>query len=251
MNEWLILLIPIAFFCEFIDSTLGMGYGTSLTPLLMLMGFDPLQVVPAVLLSEFVTGILGASFHHSVHNVHLHPRSQDGRVAMVLAVFSVVGTIAAVALAVKLPPHVLKTVIGIIVASMGVVILFTLNRKPRFTWRKIIGLGAVASFNKGLSGGGYGPMVMGGQMLSGVGVKNAVGITSLAEGITCLAGVITYFALKRQVDWALAPWLMAGAVLSVPVAAHTLKRIPERAAKVTVAIIVLALGGLTLAKTLL
>jgi len=50
MDDKLILLMPLAFVCEFIDSSLGMGYGTSLTPILLLMGFHPLQVVPAVLL---------------------------------------------------------------------------------------------------------------------------------------------------------------------------------------------------------
>jgi hypothetical protein len=133
---------------------------------------------------------------------------------------------------------------------MGAVILLTLQRKPRFSWIKITTLGTVASFNKGLSGGGYGPLVMGGQLLSGVGVKNAVGITSLAEGVTCLIGVILYSLLDANVDWSLAPWLMAGAVLSVPMAAHTLKRIPERTAKVITAGVILLLGALTLFKAL-
>ena len=92
---------------------------------------------------------------------------------------------------------------------------------------------------------------MGGQLLSGIGVKNAVGITSLSESITCLVGVILYFTLKSNVDWVLAPWLMAGAVLSVPFAAHTLKRIPENKAKTAVAIIIIGLGCLTLAKVFL
>ena len=35
-----------ALFCEYIDSALGMGYGTTLTPLLLLAGFDPLEIVP-------------------------------------------------------------------------------------------------------------------------------------------------------------------------------------------------------------
>jgi len=116
-------------------------------------------------------------------------------------------------------------------------------------WPKIVVLGAVASFNKGMSGGGYGPLVTGGQMLSGVGVKNAVGITSVSEGITCLVGIIVYcFYGSQQVDWSLAPWLMAGAVLSVPIAAHTLKRIPENKAKIAIGIVVLGLGALTLGK---
>jgi len=40
----------------------------------------------------------------------------------------------------------------------------------------------------GLSGGGYGPLVTSGQVIFGVPAKSAVAITSLAEGITCLAG---------------------------------------------------------------
>jgi len=250
MDDKLILLMPLAFVCEFIDSSLGMGYGTSLTPILLLMGFHPLQVVPAVLLSEFVTGMTAAFFHHSVRNVDFNRKSKDTRVAAVLSAFAIVGTVASVLIAVKLPPNILKIWIGAIVIAMGIAILASHNRSPRFSWARIVGLGTLASFNKGMSGGGYGPLVMGGQLLSGIGVKNAVGITSLSESVTCLVGIIMYLAVKSSVDWVLAPWLMAGAVLSVPFAAHTLKRIPEKKAKVVIAIIILLLGGLTLAKVL-
>ena len=248
MDEKLILLMPLAFACEFIDSSLGMGYGTSLTPILLLMGFHPLQVVPAVLFSEFVTGLTAAFFHHSIQNANFNRHSQDTKVAAVLSTFAVVGTVVSVLIAVKLPPYVLKIWIGAIVIAMGIAILAALNRRPRFSWGRITALGTLASFNKGMSGGGYGPLVMGGQILSGIGVKNAVGITSLSESVTCLAGIIMYFTLKSSVDWVLAPWLMAGAVLSVPFAAHTLKRIPEQKAKTAVALIILGLGALTLVK---
>ncbi len=248
MDIKIFLLMPLAFVCELIDSSLGMGYGTSLTPLLLLMGFEPLQVVPAVLFSEFVSGLTAAAFHHSVRNVNFKPHSKDAHVAAVLAAFSIIGTVAAVLLAITLPGKVLKTWIGAIVVFMGVFIIATFNRKPRFTWRKITVLGTVASFNKGLSGGGYGPMVMGGQILSGIGVKNAVAITSLAEGLTCLVGVTMYFFARAHVDWTLSPWLMAGAVLSVPFAAKIVKHVSERKIKIMVAIVMVMLGGLTLFK---
>lgn len=251
MDIKIFLVMPLAFFCEFIDSSLGMGYGTSLTPILLLMGFEPMQVVPAVLFSEFVSGITAAFFHHSIRNVNFRPKSKDARVALVLTLFSIIGVIAAVFLAIKLPPKILKTWIGIIVISMGIFIIATFRHKPRFSWGKISILGTIASFNKGMSGGGYGPLVMGGQILSGIGAKNAVGITSLAEGLTCLVGVILYFFLQSNVDWVLAPWLMAGAVLSVPFAAHTLKRLPEKKVKIAIAIFMLLLGCWTLLKVFL
>ncbi len=250
MDFPLILVVPLAFVCEFVDSSLGMGYGTALTPLLLLLGFEPLQVVPAVLCSEFVTGIMAAVTHHRAENVDLRPSSKDAKVALVLSLFSVVGVLISVVLAVSLPKHILKIAIGVIVVSMGVYLIAGLGRQHRFSWLRIMTLGTVAAFNKGMSGGGYGPLVTGGQMLSGVGVKNAVAITSLAEGLTCLVGVITFFVLKRDIDWTLAPWLMAGGVMSVPFAVHTLKRLPERYARVAVAVVVLLLGGLALSKGL-
>lgn len=251
-GQWmLLLLIPLAFVSEYVDSSLGMGYGTSLTPILLLLGFEPLEIVPAVLLSEFVSGISAAFFHHSLENVHFSVGSKASRIAGVLSSFSILGTIAAVLLAINISKHTLTLIIGIIVTAMGAVILLTLRTTPRFSWGRIVALGTVASFNKGLSGGGYGPLVMGGQMLSGISVKQAVAITSLAEGLTCLVGVVLYMLLHPSTDWTMAPWLMAGAVLSVPLAAHTLKHIPEKLAKGVTACVILVLGALTLVKTIL
>ncbi|MFH1867586.1 MAG: sulfite exporter TauE/SafE family protein [Candidatus Omnitrophota bacterium] len=250
MGIKVLFIIPLAFLCEFMDSTLGMGYGTTLAPILILMGFEPLQVVPAILLSEFVTGISAAFFHHSVKNVSFNLRSNDTKVAFVLTIFSIIGVICSVLLAVKLPSKIVKLYISLIVLAMGIIIIATRNRQIRFTWRKIIAAGSIAAFNKGISGGGYGPVVMGGQMLSGIGVKNAVAITSLAEGVTCLVGIVVYFVTKSNVDWILAPWLMAGAVLSVPLSAHTLKKITEKKVKLAVGITIIALGCFTLIKVL-
>ncbi len=62
--EIIAVLFGMAFFCELVDSTLGMGYGTTLTPVLLLMGYQPMQVVPAILLSELITGGFAAFAHH-------------------------------------------------------------------------------------------------------------------------------------------------------------------------------------------
>ena len=53
---WTLALLALG--CEYVDSTLGMGYGTTLTPVLLLIGYEPAQIVPSVLLSEFLTGVL-------------------------------------------------------------------------------------------------------------------------------------------------------------------------------------------------
>lgn len=240
-------IVLLALFCEYIDSTLGMGYGTTLTPVLLVMGYDPAQTVPAVLLSEFLTGTLAGMLHHGFGNVDLKPGSRPFKVTLVLAACSVVGALIAVSVALSVPEWALRAYIGVLVLAIGLAILLTVGRRFAFSWKKVVGLGLVAALNKGLSGGGYGPLVCGGQVLSGVGNKEAIGITSLSEGLACLVGVIAYVAMgKGGLDWDLAPSLALGALLSVPLSALTVRRIPAGKMRWAVGAAVTALGASTL-----
>ena len=242
-------LALLALVCEYVDSTLGMGYGTTLTPILLLMGYEPAQIVPSVLLSEFLTGILAGVLHHELGNVNLKPGSRPFKVAMALAACSVVGTLVAVNIAVNVPTWMLKTYIGVLVLAMGISILLTIGRTFGFSWKKVVGLGLLAAFNKGLSGGGYGPLVCGGQVLAGMDEKEAIGITSLAEGLVCIVGVLAYYLTGNGgVDWGLAPSLILGAVVSVPFAALTVSKIPLRHMRWVIGIAVTVLGLFTLGK---
>ncbi len=273
---FIIGIIFLAFFCEYVDSTLGMGYGTTLTPVLLIFGFSPLQIVPAVLLSELISGLLAGFFHQRAGNVNFRPKTYNIptiirklkslgyvetfrrgvplhlKIALILAMCSVFGTIVAVFVALNIPKLWLKMYIGFLVLAMGSVILMTLNKNFRFSWRKIVGLGLLASFNKGISGGGYGPLVTSGQILSGVEGRSAVGITSVAEGLTCFVGVIAYIlASKSPIDWRLAPYIIVGAVLSVPLSAISIKRFSTRALKLAIAILTIGLGIFTIIRIVL
>lgn len=267
--ELLALLFGMAFLCELVDSTLGMGYGTTLTPVLLLMGYEPTKVVPAILLSELVTGGFAAFAHHRAGNAYFDfrndrehdivkkmgklgylPRSQDSRIAFILGLCSLVGAAGAVVFAVNLKAY-LTPLIGVIVLSMGVLILARHRSPGRFSWKKVTGLGITAAFNKGLSGGGYGPLVTSGQILSGVNGKSAIAITSMAESFTCLVGVLTYLILGTTVNWELAPPLVVGAVASVPLSAVLVKRMNTQKFTLVIGVATTALGLLTLYKAFL
>jgi uncharacterized membrane protein YfcA len=242
-------IVILAFICEYIDSSLGMGYGTTLTPLLLMMGYNPLQIVPCVLLSELVTGLSAAFFHHRFKNSNFKFGAIDFKIAMVMATCSIFGTLAAVFIALRLSKFYIKLYIGVLVLAMGVLILATLKRTYQFSWKKISALGILAAFNKGISGGGYGPLVTSGQILSGVKSKNAIGVTSLAEGLTCFVGVITYLTFTNHtVDWSLSPSLIIGAALSVPLATYTVKKFKGGPLRMIVGITTLLLGLFTLGK---
>jgi len=276
LQPWqIVMTVILAFLCEYMDSTLGMGYGTTLTPIFLLLGFGPMQIIPVVLLSELASGLLAGFFHHREGNVNFKPKTTNVsvivkklkslgyvesfkqgiplhlKVVLLLAACSIFGTIVAVFVAVNIPKFWLKIYIGCLVTAMGVVILVCLDKEFKFSWKKIAFLGIIASFNKGMSGGGYGPVVTGGQILSGVESRSAVGITSLAEGLTCLVGIITYvLVLKNPLDLKLAPWIIIGAVVSVPFSAKSVKFISTKKLKLMIAVLTIILGTFTLIKTL-
>jgi len=144
-------LIIGAFICEFIDSSLGMMYGTILNPVLIISGFDPLIVVPSILLSQAMGGIIAAVFHHRFENVIFHLTSEDSRTVYVITILGVIATIISVFVAVNIPKWALKTYIGVLVLCMGIVLLF--KAKFDFSWRRIFIIGLISAFNKGISGG--------------------------------------------------------------------------------------------------
>ncbi len=272
--DMILAIIALAFACEYMDSTLGMGYGTTLTPVFLLMGFRPHEIVPAILVSELCTGLLAGVCHHAEGNVNFRPHNNGFlrlhevihpvryyhtlrqslpmhlKIALLFGVCSAVGAVAAVYVAVNIPKFWLKMYIGVLVLSMGILILMFYNRKLTFSFTKITAMGLLASFNKGISGGGYGPVVTAGQVLSGVEGKSAVGITSLAESITCFVGVLMYLWIGKEVSWRMAPWIVIGAMASVPLSAKSVKFISEQKLKLAIAIITIVLGCFTIYKTL-
>jgi len=246
----LLIIFLAALGCEYLDSSLGMGYGTTLTPLLMLAGYEPLQIVPAVLLSELVTGLAAGAMHHRDGNVDLRHDPAARRTFGLLGLLSAVGAIVAVMLAVKISAQWFSLLIVVIVLSMGLITLLTARRQIRYRRGGILTIGLVAAFNKGLSGGGYGPLVTSGQVVSGVPARQAVAITSMAEALTCAVGLAAYLYFRSGIDWALTLPLVAGALLSVPLATATVRHLPEASIRRGVGLFTLILGAILLGRLL-
>jgi len=245
----LFLLIGIVtFVSEYLDSGLGMGYGTVLSSVLIIMGYHPLKVIPAILISQLVTDVAACISHHKLRNVNFEFKSPDLKIAAILGAISSLGVILSVVIALQIPKWLLTLYIGLLVFFMGILIIVTVNKPVRFSWRKILGLSFLAAFNKGISGGGYGPLVMGGQIISGVAPKNAIGITAFAEAVTCSVGFIIYLILGRTIDYKFTGLLIICALGAVPVAALTVKNISSDRIKRYVGVLISLLGILTLLK---
>jgi uncharacterized membrane protein YfcA len=103
---------------------------------------------------------------------------------------------------------------------------------------------------KGISGGGYGPLLTAGQVLSGVCEKGAVSITPPARGLTGLIAVILYFAAQGTLELGLVLPLVLGSLLAMPVAVFTVARVSADVLRKGIVVATLVLGMLLVLKAL-
>jgi len=210
----------LAFLLELVDNGLGGGFGTIIAPLLILLGYDPRVVVPAILFSEMISGLWGGSWHWRYKNV-------NWRTVGFTLTGSLLGLIlGTVLIGWLLPAYVAKLYISLIAVSMGVFVIvrsysllaktYKVKEETDPIWTAL--LGSVIGFNKGSSGGGYGPMSVSGYMVLGLSAASAVGTTTVAEGVACVIGVALYTQLTGMVLAVAAP-IALGAFIADPVSA--------------------------------
>ncbi|MFW9968827.1 MAG: sulfite exporter TauE/SafE family protein [Candidatus Odinarchaeota archaeon] len=202
LDQWLVIAIFIAaILCEFIDSSLGGGYGTILTPLFVsFFGINKNTIVVSILISEILTGILGPLSHHGFGNTKFD-RSEEGKQNWkILGLIGGLGTIAAfftVFIAISINKFLFGIYIGTLVTCMGLLMLR--KKKFKFSWKKLAGVGTLAAFNKSLSGGGFGPLVTAGQVVSGRDLKSSIASALSTETPICIAGLLGYIWLQPAV----------------------------------------------------
>ena len=247
----LITIMILAFICEYIDSSLGMGYGTILSPVLLIMGLEPFIVVPSILFSEAFTGCSSTIFHHKRGNVDFGKKKSKGILALI-SFMSVIATIGSVWIIVHgLTKFFIKLYIGVLVILMGLLLLF-LKRKFTFSWKKIGAIGILSAFNKSISGGGFGPVVTAGQITSGRRTKKSIGITGACEVTVCVAGFIMYLILNGLIDLTIGICMAISGVLATPFATKTTMKIKDEImAKKIVGLICIGLGIFTIIKLMI
>ena len=246
----LLAIFLASLLCKYLDSGLGMGYGTALTPLLILSGFEPLKIVPCVLLSDFIAGVSTALMHHRDGNIDFLNDKAARSTVLWLLLLSAVGAVSAVIFAVNIPKLWLEWIIGIIVILVGIVTLATVRQQLQYRKSRMIVLGTVAAFNKGLSGGGYGPLVTAGQVVSGLSPKKAVAVTSCAKSLVSIIGLTAYMVIQKDLYWAMAVPMCLGAILSVPLATLTVSHLSERTMRINVGVFTCILGIFVFVKLL-
>jgi uncharacterized membrane protein YfcA len=228
----------LALLFETIDSSAGMGFGTALSPLLLVLGFKPFQVVPALVAAQAFTSAFGGVMHSEFENVDFswRPLNKTTKTVLLIAIPGTLGACVSVVLTYstfKLPDTFIQTYIAVLVVVMAALVASNALRRRRRKYRPglLPYFGAIAGVNKGIGSGGYGPVVTLGGVFSGVLEKTSVAITTMSEGFASSAGAITFLviaAFGAGVDWRLLPWLWLGAFPASILGPYAVRVLPVR-----------------------
>ena len=242
----LAICFVVSFVAGLVDISLGMGYGFTVTPILLLLGFGPLQAVPAVLFSSFVGGLLSAFFHQRFRNVDFDLRGDSFKISSMIGALGLVGGLLGARLALGISSFILRLYIGLLVTASGVFVLFSRRINISFSWTKIVVMSLLGAFNKGLSGSGFGPIVTTGGLLSGIDEKAAVSIQSFSEFPVSLIGFLTFVFSMTPLNLYLMLALTLGVVLASPLAALIVQKLDREKLRLFIGLAAVAVGGSTL-----
>ena len=241
-------LLALSFCSGVIDLSLGMGYGFTVTPVMLMLGFTPQEAVPAVLISSLVGGIASSIWNHRLHNVDFSYNSRAFRIASFTAALGVVGAITGVLISFNLPARIVSLYIGFIVIASGALVIISKRLVSEFSWNKMVVISLIGSLNKGLTGSGFGPVITTGAMLSGIDEKASVSIQSLSESAVSLIGFLTYLVMQGYVNYEVAATMSLGVIIASPLAARIVHSLDGKILRIMVGVLALIIGTYTLWK---
>jgi uncharacterized membrane protein YfcA len=242
MMELFILLLIIAFICEYAAAALGMGYGTTLAPIMLVLGYSPIVLVPIILFSQFIGAFVAAAFHHRFQNMDIVNQKDERTAFGIFVVTGIFGVIIAAFANLNLPEIIVESYIALVVLIMGIIMLFKTEHEIPYSKSRLAFIGSIAAFNKGISGGGYGPVTNSGQILSGIKPRAALAITALVEGFICAVGIVLYFILTGPPLLLETTAITLGALIAAPFSALTTAKLDQPLIKRIVAVSTIAIG---------
>lgn len=232
----------IGFFAQLVDGSMGMGYKTSSTALLLSTGITPLIASSSVHSAGVLVSAISGFTHWKLGNVR---RDLFQR----LIIPGVIGGVIGAALLSVIPTAIIKPLVAIYLVLMGLRILWkafgnhiqTGNPKVRIRF-----LGLAGGFFDAIGGGGWGPIVTSTLVMKGFEPRYVIGSVNAAEVVVSAAQAITFLALLGSLDWHVVGGLLLGGAIAAPFAAYATQWIPARKFMFAVGFLVIILSLRTL-----
>lgn len=156
-SHYLIGILLAGFAAQFIDGTLGMGYGVSSSSLLVAIGLAPAIASASVHTAEIATTLVSGIAHHQLGNV-------KRELVIPLAIPGVIGGVLGAYFLSSIPGNTIKPWVAAILLIMGCLIVYRFFTRrewgvagKRLSRPRMSLLGLVAGFLDAVGGGARWP----------------------------------------------------------------------------------------------
>ena len=233
MDTFSVLLLVglIGMAAQFVDGSLGMGYGVTSATLLATVGYSPAVASATIHVAKIGTGVASGAAHWRFGNVHW-------RAVAMLAVPGAIGAFAGAFAISYIAAEVTRPWVSLVLASLGVLVIArtVLRRSPAIRvysprLRTLGPLGLVGGFVDSVGGGGWGPVTTSSLMAANRMAPNQViGTVSTAEIVVAVSASLGFLlALGSQgIAWGAMAALLLGGLVAAPFAAWAVSRLDHR-----------------------
>lgn len=232
---WLFVLV--GFVAQTIDGALGMAYGVSSMTMLLTFGIPPAAASASVHASKVVTNLASGLSHWSFGNV-------DWMLVKKLGISGMVGGVIGALLLTVIPEQVIRPIISVYLILMAIIIFWKVLQKDeiRQVHTHLYPLGVIGGFFDALGGGGWGPIVTSTLLARGNHPRYTIGSVNTAEFFIAVVQSITFFLTIGLVHWQIILGLILGGIISAPMAAFLVKKIPVQPLMNLVGVVIAVLG---------
>ncbi len=222
MQAFTIMLIT-GFLAQMVDGSLGMGYGTIATTVLLSYGVSPAIVSSRVHTARvFSAGVSGYS-HHRFGNI-------NKKLFKAIVIPGVIGAIIGATLAyfaqsysswVRLPLSIYTVYLGYYIIRKAFKRSFKRQKIKRAGW-----LASAGGFMDAFAGGGWGTLVTSTLISKRRSPRFVIGSVCLAEFFVVFTSSITFFVLLKSIPLSDVAGLIVGGLVAAPIAARLAGKLP-------------------------
>ena len=237
----LVPFILIGFIAQFVDSAIGMAFGTLTSTLLLLAGIPPQTLSATVHTAEIFGGSASSFAHWRMGNI-------DRELLKKLAIPALIGAALGTLLLTLFDNESLKPWLGLYFTVIGTVIVTKAVRPdwiaPVHIHRRILGF--FGGFFDAFGGAGWGEFVSSGLILRGFEIRKAVGSMVTVEFMVSVMVAVVFAGTVGITNWPVIFAVAAGAIAAAPLGAWACKVAPAKPLKIAVGTTITLIGLKTL-----
>lgn len=231
------IMLAVGFFAQLVDGAVGLGYGVTCSTSMMLFGVNLASISGSIHTAEMFSSAVSGYSHYRFGNV-------NKRLFFWLVVPGVIGAVAGSLLLIYLGDkyeNIAYSIVSSYTFLIGIRLIYiafkkNITKKPLNSTGT---LGFAGGFFDAFGGGGWGPIVTSTLLAKGRRSKYVVGTVSLAEFFVTLTASLVFFSSLGVKYGYIVVGLILGGMLAAPIAARLAGKLPQKAAILAVAALVM------------